>query len=1391
MSSVGATSSVPRIMVFRPTMEEFQDFAKYIDYMESQGAHKAGLAKVIPPKEWCPRQSGYDDIGHLIIPAPISQLVTGRQGLYQQYNIQKRAMTVKEFKKMAESEKFQTPLHFDYEDLERKYWKNITYNSPIYGADVSGSLYDKGVKEWNINHLNTVLDCVSGDYGIKIDGVNTAYLYFGMWKTSFAWHTEDMDLYSINYLHFGAPKSWYAIPPEHGRRLERLASGFFPGSYQVCQAFLRHKMTIISPPILKQYSIPYNKITQEPGEFMVTFPYGYHAGYNHGFNCAESTNFATIRWIEYGKRASQCTCRKDCVKISMEIFVKRFQPDRYELWKAGKDIGPHPEDPTRCCPANPPTRAELVMNSRRSSDKHRSVEKSTVSKRHPVTQLEHCPNKKTKKKIKKEMEEFDVEPLDMEVEEEPPEEDSDDKSEDFCLEAKPRKKSKKCKKGDFSKKSRKQPATDDNSLAGNRQTCVEPSLPQPIITLNRLPTTATNWSAPQVVELIKVILQKNQSIISQTTSKASSSVSSSATTTGFPKPVSPSCSAHFKVDKLLPPGAYGFSFSPNSRPSVWSSAICSHTEESGNASLPCSLPDTVERLKNRLKAQPKLYPFGPSPTSGPDPVMLHTWSSALGSAAALAAGDTKHSSENTGQTILEGLLQPIRVDTPSRDSPVLIVPDNVEGFPLASPATETRSPSPVPCNVYKRTISSGRQSPTFDLQSLPLSSSLTTAQSKDSKFDGKIPSFPRPVSLLSTALTGVGHTENKYIPAQIHVASSTHAPVIPKPASGSRLNEHTYAVPEAAVTLRSLLTGRPVPSSDTASVKWSKNVVVAASGKHLQNGEESGESSPPDLGPPQVGRFLGKHFEPLSIAEYASSSSLSCLPIVSATSTTDASPKPGYEHDYSLFPTSPSPPLLSPPQLIPDSYECDEVQAKTKPVPLKSALERCKETFQPVEPQPCVKMVAPRRHPICCPLECSDEDSSSGSFVAEMVEEWARPLGDLWQHKRLNFDAEMMFNEKCSQVSPHCSVCSIFCQQQVATTRPFKLPLLDHVETKKYIKNGGIIPSLLPECSRVLMPPAVFMAKGKAVVGDSSPVVMPMTVEGTSPLLVCEDCKVCVHASCYGVPLPPKMREKWRCSRCISLNANAECCLCCLRGGALKPTSDGRWAHLICALLLQDVYFENTAWREPIVVTRIERGRLQLKCVYCHRLMRRCGRFSGVCIQCSVGKCTMAFHVTCAHAAGVRFEACDWPLLVFVTCPKHPVYQQTENGCKSKEVAVGQKVIAKHKNARYYHCTVIDKQTKVYYSAMFEDGATSDDILPCDIQNYDCEKNGPPPMDEVVKIKWTDAKVYNGVFRGLTSTVLYLVGFEDESQRWVKREEFYLLDEELPKKVQSRLVSIR
>lgn len=38
--------------------------------------------------------------------------------------------------------RFCSPHYDDFEELERKYWKNVTFNPPIYGADVNGTLYD-------------------------------------------------------------------------------------------------------------------------------------------------------------------------------------------------------------------------------------------------------------------------------------------------------------------------------------------------------------------------------------------------------------------------------------------------------------------------------------------------------------------------------------------------------------------------------------------------------------------------------------------------------------------------------------------------------------------------------------------------------------------------------------------------------------------------------------------------------------------------------------------------------------------------------------------------------------------------------------------------------------------------------------------------------------------------------------------------------------------------------------------------------------------------------------------------------------------------------------------------------------------------------------------------
>ena len=104
------------------------------------------------------------------------------------------------------------------EELETAYWKSLMFNNPMYGADMPGSLFDENITQsWNVAKLPNLLDVL----GQKVPGVNTAYLYLGMWKATFAWHLEDVDLYSINYIHFGAPKQWYSISQEDAPRFEQ------------------------------------------------------------------------------------------------------------------------------------------------------------------------------------------------------------------------------------------------------------------------------------------------------------------------------------------------------------------------------------------------------------------------------------------------------------------------------------------------------------------------------------------------------------------------------------------------------------------------------------------------------------------------------------------------------------------------------------------------------------------------------------------------------------------------------------------------------------------------------------------------------------------------------------------------------------------------------------------------------------------------------------------------------------------------------------------------------------------------------------------------------------------------------------------------------------------
>ncbi|KAI3323976.1 hypothetical protein HD806DRAFT_496114 [Xylariaceae sp. AK1471] len=275
-----------------------------------------------------------DDIGDVIeddddpIPRPVGRMGGMRQAKpKEQSTSARRKYARREGSAKIDEEAFKD---FDYrmdisdytpercEELERIYWKTLTYAPPLYGADVLGTLFDESTENWNLNKLPNLLDVL----GSRVPGVNTAYLYLGMWKATFAWHLEDVDLYSINYLHFGAPKQWYSISQGDARRFEAAMKSIWPTDAKACDQFLRHKAFLISPNHLQQYfNIKVNKCVSYPGEFVVTYPYGYHSGYNLGYNCAEAVNFALDSWLPMGKIAKKCECAQAQDSVWIDVYA--------------------------------------------------------------------------------------------------------------------------------------------------------------------------------------------------------------------------------------------------------------------------------------------------------------------------------------------------------------------------------------------------------------------------------------------------------------------------------------------------------------------------------------------------------------------------------------------------------------------------------------------------------------------------------------------------------------------------------------------------------------------------------------------------------------------------------------------------------------------------------------------------------------------------------------------------------------------------------------------------------------------------------------------------------------------------------------------------------------
>lgn len=134
----------------------------------------------------------------------------------------------------------------------------------------------------------------------------------------------------------------------------------------------------------------------------------------------------------------------------------------------------------------------------------------------------------------------------------------------------------------------------------------------------------------------------------------------------------------------------------------------------------------------------------------------------------------------------------------------------------------------------------------------------------------------------------------------------------------------------------------------------------------------------------------------------------------------------------------------------------------------------------------------------------------------------------------------------------------------------------------------------------------------------------------------CDSCRIMVHTRCYG-ELEPLDGNLWFCKLCRpgAPESLPPCCLCPIIGGAMKPTTDGRWAHLACAVWIPETCLADVKKMEPIDgICRISKDRWKLVCSIC-------GVAYGACIQCSNSTCRVAYHPLCARVAGLCAELED------------------------------------------------------------------------------------------------------------------------------------------------------
>uniref|UniRef100_A0A8C7MS39 [histone H3]-trimethyl-L-lysine(4) demethylase n=1 Tax=Oncorhynchus kisutch TaxID=8019 RepID=A0A8C7MS39_ONCKI len=290
-----------------------------------------------------------------------------------------REYTLQSFGEMADhfkSDYFNMPVHMVPTELvEKEFWRLVSSIEEDviveYGADISSKEVGSGfpVRDgkrrllgdqeeyansgWNLNNMPVLEQSVLTHINVDISGMKVPWLYVGMCFSSFCWHIEDHWSYSINFLHWGEPKTWYGVPAHAAEQLESVMKKLAPELFDSQPDLLHQLVTIMNPNVLMEHGVPVFRTNQCAGEFVVTFPRAYHSGFNQGYNFAEAVNFCTADWLPMGRQcvAHYRRLHRYCVFSHEELLCKMAaDPESLDVELAAavfREMGEMMEEETR------------------------------------------------------------------------------------------------------------------------------------------------------------------------------------------------------------------------------------------------------------------------------------------------------------------------------------------------------------------------------------------------------------------------------------------------------------------------------------------------------------------------------------------------------------------------------------------------------------------------------------------------------------------------------------------------------------------------------------------------------------------------------------------------------------------------------------------------------------------------------------------------------------------------------------------------------------------------------------------------------------------------------------------------------------------------------------